>query len=204
MQELWTLSKKRKERVGFIIYLQEKISRNRLFCLTLCRFRLTKYKQEMSIHCQQKVSNITKRNWCSFYVLWILCCLSIHPKVRDTVYYIPKVWAVKSKTQAGVFSIEGEQTRKVEVAGTFYPLSLVEGADINEVSLAAVREQIVTLTNERNSLVYQIEALQQEVSSFQRKVKKTRGSCSSRKTRPVSASLLSTNRWKQSLAWRQS
>ena len=54
-------------------------------------------------------------------------------------------------------------------------MSLVERADINEAGLVAIREQNIVLMNERNSLVYQLEDLQQEVSSLQRMAEVTMG-----------------------------
>ena len=46
---------------------------------------------------------------------------------------------------------------------------------MNEAGLASTREQNVALMNERESLVYELEALQQGLSSLQRKAELTMG-----------------------------
>ena len=62
---------------------------------------------------------------------------------------------------AGVFHVESKHSKiqGIAVAGTLYPLSLVERADTNEAGPAAVRKQNVSMMNERNGLVYQLETL---------------------------------------------
>ena len=67
------------------------------------------------------------------------------------------------------------KARRVAVAGTLCSSLWVEKADINEAGLAAIRKQSVALMNERNSLVYHLEAVQQVVSSLQRKAELSMG-----------------------------
>ena len=92
------------------------------------------------------------------------------PRLGESVNYIPEVFVVKSKMIAVAFCVEGKhsKTQKVAVFGTLYPLSSVERADINEAGLSATRQQNVALMNGRNSLVYNLESLQQVVLSLHR------------------------------------
>ena len=98
-------------------------------------------------------------------------------KKSEAVYYIPEAFVFKSEMNACAFSVKGEHSkaRKVGVAGTLHPLSRVDKVDKNEAGLDAIQEQNVNLINEGNSLVYQLEALQQEVLSLQRNTEVTMG-----------------------------
>ena len=83
------------------------------------------------------------------------------PEIETKKKCSPKVFELK---------LENGKPKLLPIARTLYHLSLLERADLNEAGLGSYRDQKVDLVNQCISLVDQLEALQQEVLSFQRKL----------------------------------
>ena len=88
--------------------------------------------------------------------------LTMLPKVGDTLYYIPEVFAIESEIQAGFGRLDCTRTkiRYVAAAKILGPLSSVKKVDVGETGLSALQIQNVFKMIERNSLFFfQLEAL---------------------------------------------
>ena len=95
----------------------------------------------------------------------------MHPSAGDIVYYLPEVFVVKSQMPSGVFRVEGlvSKTRKVAAVDTLYPVTLVRRAEIDDEGLSVLRNKNAELITERQSVVYQLDALKAEILSWQKK-----------------------------------
>ena len=84
---------------------------------------------------------------------------------------LPEVFVVKSQMPSGVFLVEGlvSKTRKVAAADTFYPVTLVRRAEIDDEGLSVLRNKNAELMTERQSFVFQLDALKAEILSWQKK-----------------------------------
>ena len=72
---------------------------------------------------------------------------------------------------SGVFRVEGivSKTRKVAAADTFYPVTLLRRAEIDNEGLSVLRNKNAELMTERQSFVFQLDALKAEILSWQKK-----------------------------------
>ena len=95
----------------------------------------------------------------------------MHPSAVDIVYYLPEVFVVKSQMSSGVFRMEGlvSKTRKVAAADTLFPVRLVRRAEMNDEGLSILRNKYAGLMTERQSFVFQLDALKAEILSWQKK-----------------------------------
>ena len=95
----------------------------------------------------------------------------MHPSAGDIVYYLPEVFVVKSQMPSGVFRVEGlvSKTRKVAAADTLYPVTLVRRAEIDDEGLSVLRNKNAELMTERQSFVFQLDALKAEILSWQKR-----------------------------------
>ena len=97
----------------------------------------------------------------------------MHSSVGDIVCYLPEaeVFVVMSHMPYGVFRVEGlvGKTQKVAAADTFYPVTLVKRAEIDEKGLSVLRNKNTELMTERQSLVFQLIALKAEIFTLAEK-----------------------------------
>ena len=95
----------------------------------------------------------------------------MHPFAGNIVYYLPEVFVVKSQMPSGVFRVEGlvSKTWKVTAADTLYPLTLVRRTEIEDEGLLVLRNKNAELMTEWPSFVFQLDDLNAEILSWQKK-----------------------------------